>query len=165
MKNVKIEFANFDDINDILKILEQRCLWMEKNNIKQWESNSYTVTFDYKYFEEQIKHNKVYVAKIDKVVCGLFLLSDIDNLWSDSVDSLYIHHLATDMNYSGLGKIMIDKIKQIALQNNKSYIRLDCVRENKKLNKYYEKLGFVLKKSGIIGSYNYNLRELKLSQR
>lgn len=162
MDNITIYLAIKKDIRDILNILEQRCIWMEEKNIEQWESNSYTVTFNYKYFKNEIENNNVYVAKIDNKVRGVFLLREYDKFWKDSKNSFYIHHLATDINYPGLGKIMINKIKEIASQNNKLYVRLDCVKENKKLNKYYEKLGFVLKKSGIINSYNYNLRELKI---
>lgn len=164
MESVKIELelANLKDIKSIINILENRCVWMERNNIRQWKSNSYTVSFNVDYFKEEIEKKRVYVARVNRKVCGIFLLRDNDSLWQDFENAFYIHHLATDMDYNGLGRIMIEYIKYIALNHNKTFIRLDCVKDNEKLNKYYEKLGFALKLSGTIRTYEYNLRELKI---
>lgn len=162
MWNFIIKLANFNNINDILNILEQRCIWMEKSNINQWKPNSYTITFNKHYFKEQINNKKIYIAILNQKVCGVFLLDNFDKLWNNSEPALYIHHLATDIHFKGLGRIIIEYIKLIASQQNKNYIRLDCVSDNKKLNAYYEKLGFNLVETGTIKTYNYNLRELKL---
>lgn len=161
--NLHIIIANLEDINSIIELLEKRCIWMENNNIDQWKCNSYTLTFNQNYFKEQINQKRVYVAKINNTVCGVFLLKYEDpKFWNTYDNAIYIHHLATDINYKGLGKLMINKIKEIALKKGISYIRIDCVSKNKKLNDYYNSLGFILKGSGVINNYNYNLRELKL---
>ena len=162
MEKLIIELAKLKDINPILNILEKRCIWMEKNNIKQWKSNSYTSSFNYNYFSREIKKKTLYIARINTKVGGLFLIKEEDKLWEDSESAFYIHHLATDINYKGLGKIIIEYIKYIALRCNKSYIRLDCVKDNKKLNNYYKKLRFYLKGNGKIRDYKYSLRELRL---
>lgn len=164
MESLKIELAELKDIKCILNILEERCIWMENNNIEQWESNSYTVSFDEYYFNQEINKKRVYVAKINTKICGIFLLKDNDSLWKDSENAFYVHHFATDINYKGLGKIIIEYIKYLALRQDKTYIRLDCVKNNEKLNNYYEKLGFILRKSGIRRSYEYNLREFKIEK-
>lgn len=162
MENLRIELAKLKDINHIINILENRCIWMERNNIKQWESNSYTLSFNNDYFKKEIEKKTLYVARINIKICGVFLIRDDDKLWEDYKSALYIHHLATDINYKGLGRVMIEYIKYIAIRYNKRYIRLDCVKNNERLNNYYQKLGFNLKETGIIRDYEYNLRELCL---
>ena len=49
-----------------------------------------------------------------------------------------------------------------AKEDNKEYLRLDCVAHNKKLNEYYQELGF--KYSGVIQIKNWseNLWQIKL---
>lgn len=49
MENLRIELAKLK-VNPIINILENRCIWMEENNIKQWKSNSYTLSFNNEYF-------------------------------------------------------------------------------------------------------------------
>jgi len=164
MENLIIELAKSEDIKVILDILEKRCIWMEMNNIEQWRRNSYTLSYNDDYFTKEIEKNRVFVAKINMKVRGVFLLRENDSLWDESGISFYIHHFATDINYKGLGRIIIEYIKYIALKHNKSYIRLDCVKNNEKLNNYYEEMGFVLKKHGKIRNYEYNLRELRLKE-
>lgn len=164
MESLRIELAVLKDVECILNILEKRCVWMEMNNIEQWQSNSYTISFNEGYFNKEVKKKRVYVAKINNKVGGVFLLRDNDVLWKDSERAFYIHHLATDINYKGLGKIIIEYIKYLALKQNKTYIRLDCVKNNEKLNNYYEKLGFILRQSGRIRNYEYNLREFRIEK-
>ena len=80
---------------------------------------------------------------------------------------IHIHHLATDINYKGIGARIIDEIKHIAQKEAKNSIRLDNIGSNKKLNEYYEKHGFC--QIAIIESEKYDgtnfgiLRELKVS--
>ena len=164
METLTIEFAKSEDIKAILNILEKRCIWMEMNNIEQWRRNSYTLSFNDVYFTKGIEKNMVFVAKINMKVRGIFLLREDDPLWDDSEGAFYIHHFATDINYKGLGRIIIEYIKYIALKYNKTYIRLDCVKNNEKLNNYYEEIGLCLKKSGKIRNYEYNLRELRVKK-
>ena len=81
-------------------------------------------------------------------------------------DVVYIHHLATDINYKGLGSHMLNQIKEIALKEGKKSIRLDNINTNEKLNEYYEKNGF--KQIGVIEAKQYDgqnfgiLREYKI---
>ena len=54
--------------------------------------------------------------------------------------------------------------KDIAKNNNKEYLRLDCLTKNKKLNDIYEKHGFILKHTGHQDYYSYSLREYSLNK-
>lgn len=161
MNEVTFEKAKENEIKDILLILNDRCTWLEKNNIKQWNKDYYLKKYNYDYFLGQINsENDLYIAKINNIVIGVFLLKykDID-YWNDTEDAIYIHHLATKINRQGLGKIILKYIEEIALEKKLKYIRLDCVSDNLKLNKYYQENGFKLKKNGIDYNYYYNLYE------
>lgn len=76
--------------------------------------------------------------------------------------AFFIHHLATDFNYSGIGKDLIYFAREQAKIYHKKYLRLDCFKSNSKLNHYYQELGFELRGSGKEGGYDYNLWEMKI---
>lgn len=54
--------------------------------------------------------------------------------------------------------------KNIAKNNNQKFLRLDCLKDNIKLNEIYEKHGFVLKRTGYQDWYRYLLRECDLDE-
>lgn len=141
----KIELAKKEEIKDLCEIIISRCNWLKENNIRQWIITSYPIRFDHTYFEQQMKKNKLLIAKKGKIVCGGLLLKEEDNsCWSDqeTKNAYYIHHFVTKIGEKGLGKRMIEFSKQQAKEDGKEYLRLDCVSHNKKLNTYYYNLGF-----------------------
>ncbi len=159
----EISLAREEDLEEFHKIILSRCKWLEKNNINQWKITSYPIRFDINYFKEHI--NNLYIIKKNNKVLGGFLFKDSDEqYWSDSikVNAYYIHHLVTKINTHGLGKILIKFALNKAKKDNKEYLRLDCVADNKKLNEYYKKLGF--KYSGVtqIKDWNENLWQIRL---
>ena len=104
--------------------------------------------------------NKLYVVRINNLVCGVMLLKDRDNeFWDDEKPAYYIHHLTTDINKKGIGKILIKYAIEQGINDNKKYLRLDCFKESLFLNEYYKSFGFVNVGEGKIGNYEYNLLE------
>lgn len=69
-------------------------------------------------------------------------------------DTVYVHHLASDIRYKGIGRIMLQEIREIGKVHFKKYVRLDNIATNKKLNEYYEKNGF--KQIGVVEPENYD---------
>ena len=86
-----------------------------------------------------------------------------EDYWNNS-NAYYIHHFATKIGYSGLGKIMIDFAINKANLDKKDYLRLDCVKNNLKLNDYYNNIGFKKIDSNKKGFYEYNLWEMKIKK-
>ena len=70
------------------------------------------------------------------------MLQFTSQYYEENSDSIHIHHFATDIQYKGVGKEIINKIKEIALSNSKKSIKLDNIGSNKGLNEYYERNGF-----------------------
>ncbi|WP_394674460.1 GNAT family N-acetyltransferase [uncultured Chryseobacterium sp.] len=58
--------------------------------------------------------------------------------------ALYIHRIATDPDFRGQNLVteIVRWAKEYATRNNKVFIRMDTVGENKGLITYYEKCGF-----------------------
>ncbi len=162
----KIELATEKDLEAIEKIIIERCKWFIENKIKQWALDYYPKKYNTKYFTEQLKINKLYVAKIidtDEIV-GVMLLKTSDKFWEDDNKALYIHHLATSIKIKGLGSLLLEYATIETSKMNKEFLRLDCFSSNKRLNDYYKSKGFILKGNGRIGDYSYNLWEKKIEK-
>lgn len=133
------------------------------NGIIGWNVESYPKKYNQDYFKEQMKINKLFVAKNHNKIRGVMLLKEEDiNFWFDNKTSYYIHHLATDTNIKGVGKALLNYAIEECKKDNKEYLRLDCFRESIFLNGYYKEFGFNNFGSGMIGNYNYNLWEMKI---
>lgn len=161
--DIKIESATFLDIDDICKIIYNRCVWFSDNELKGWQIDFYPNKYNKEYFIEQMKINKLFVAKSNNKVCGVMLLKNKDlDYWKDEENSYYVHHLATDTNFKGVGRKLIDYAKEECKLNNKKYLRLDCYKESIFLNNYYKNIGFNNVGSGSSEDYNYNLWEMEI---
>ena len=54
-----------------------------------------------------------------------------------------MHNLATNAAFPGAGRALLGHCEEQARRWGKEYLRLDCQRDNNKLNQYYENLGFM----------------------
>ena len=159
----KVELSTLKDLNSIHKLIYDRCLWFSEKGVKGWNIDYYPNKYDNNYFIEQMKINKLFVAKFNNKVCGVMLLKDEDkDYWNNDDSSYYIHHLATDINLKGVGKKLISYAVEQCKINNKKYLRLDCYQESKFLNEHYKKMGFNNVGSGTDENYNFNLWEMKI---
>jgi len=154
---VLIRKANKEDIEDCMKIIKEKSKWLKDKGINQWTS---FFNRDNSYFMEKVEKETLYVVIIDNKICATFVLQENHNYWEDDKKALYIHHLAVRDGYKGLGRYIIEQIKVIARNAKKEYIRLDNVADNKKLNEYYDSLGFVIKKEIYDEMYHCILREM-----
>ena len=160
---MKIELAKIEDLESIQKLIYDRCEWFYANGIIGWQIDSYPDEYDLAYFKEQMKINKLFVAKINNKICGVMLLKNDDNdYWHDDEDSYYLHHLATDINIKGIGNTLLNYAIEQCKKDNKKYLRLDCYKDSNFLNEYYKKAGFKNVGYGIIEDYEYNLWEIKI---
>ena len=159
----KIELAKVEDIEDIRKLIYDRCIWFSKKGIKGWHPNYYPDKYNFDYFNQQLQNNKLFVAKKDDVVCGAMLLKSEDlQFWNDNSSSYFIHHLVTDINSKGIGQLLLNFAIEQCKKDKKEYLRLDCYKTSIFLNEYYEKIGFKKVATGRTGNYYYNLWEMKI---
>lgn len=134
--------ANEHDVHKIISLIEKRIQWMDKQNIKQWNTTHYMDCYPYEYFLEKIKNEAFYVVLQDDEIKGAVAVFKEDYRWEMNHQFFYIHHLTTDINTPGIGKILLYECEQLAIQKRKLGLRLDCQKENKRLNDYYYSLGY-----------------------
>ncbi len=141
---MEFKLASKNMLNDIYKLYVKRIEWMEQTGIKAWNVRNYLETYPREYFSKQIDKGRLYVLTNKNKVIGSLVLLETDPRWGDNKGKeYYIHNLVSDINYKGLGTHLLDAVQNLAKENGKTKVRLDCAIDNTKLNKYYEKLGFM----------------------
>lgn len=154
--NIVVKKASKNDIKEYYNILIDRINWLKEKNINQLDE-SYLVDFNYDYF---IKNkNNMHVAVKDNKVVGGMLIRDRDIYYSRKGKSFYIHHFISLKEEKSVGSILLDYALKYAKENNKDYLRLDCINTNEKLNSYYLKNGFICTDIQIKKDNYYNLYE------
>lgn len=142
-KNLSIQLAVKADIPFILNLLKERCKWFRDNKINQWGDWYYTELYNQDYFLEVMKQHQLYVAKEENEVVGAFLLKNLDlKYWHDNLEAYYIHHFIAKVGCHGIGVSMLRFIENLAMVNQISVLRLDCMKENPKISEYWKNCGF-----------------------
>lgn len=138
----------------IEEILRQAAEWIQTKGSKQWSGilqkengkDNHDTT-------GAIKRGEVYFATIKEEPAGMFLLWDHQSAWdrqlwsTESGDTyMYLHRLAIIRQFAGKGvsQKLIASAKEIARQNGKKAVRLDCIAANPYLNELYQAAGFRL---------------------
>jgi len=139
---------------------------MDETGIKQWNVTNYLAAYPKTYYEKLIEQGSLYVLKsdADRRVLGAAALLDHDDRWLDRQGgpAYYIHNLVTDISEKGAGKLILNAIQELAMQNGKQYLRLDCAADSSFLNTYYESMGFLPAGQCKEGLYIGNRREKAL---
>lgn len=138
------ESAETENLSDIYALYEQRVQWMDAVGLKQWNVTDYLNAFPLSYYQNLQKSGKLYVLKHEHRIVGALALFDHDDYWpdSDTASAYYIHHLVSDSQYRGIGKLMLRHAEKIAVDSGKEYLRLDCAVDNPALNLYYQSKGY-----------------------
>lgn len=160
--NYSFDRASIDDIDKILEMYKERMEWFKEKEIKQW--TKYLKHHPKEEFMDIINKGCYFIIKENSNIISGFELSTNSKYWRDNfADAYYIYKLVTKVNYKNIGKFVIKICENIAINNNKNKLRLDCLKNNKKLNTVYENYGFKLIKTGYEDSYSYALREYNIN--
>lgn len=133
--------AEIDDILSVIKLIENRCLWMKENGINQWDEE-YLKFYNFNYFKERVEKRELFLVENFQKIVGTFVLLEEDERWENDMPAYYIHNFATDTKIRGIGSEIIEYCEDLCRENSKKTLRLDCNINNNKLNDYYEKKGF-----------------------
>ena len=134
-------------LDKIYNLYEKRIEWMDEVGIKQWNTTNYNEAYPKSYYRNQIESNNLYVLLNDSFeVLGAIVLTEDDYRW----------------NVKGIGKVILKSVEELAKENNKQKLRLDCAEDNEFLNNYYENSGYILVGKCIDGVYKGNKREKTL---
>jgi GNAT superfamily N-acetyltransferase len=131
-------------------ILLEATNWIIKRGNPLWKPEYFTIEKLLHFVHEK----ELFLVKENNEFIGTFILT-----WKDTVfwpeikenNSAFLHKLAILRKVSGqgMGKQIINCVKNIAKQADKKYLRLDCDSERPKLCLLYESMGFIRYKPDI----------------
>ncbi|SKA19202.1 GNAT family N-acetyltransferase [Sediminibacterium ginsengisoli] len=103
--------------------------------------------FDRKMVEQEIAEGRQWKMLIDGELACIWATTWNDpQIWEekDAEPSVYIHRITTVPAFRGrhLVKEIVQWAKEYARVNNRKYVRLDTVGENRKLIEHYQESGF-----------------------
>ena len=101
------------------------------------------------YFENLIKNEEIYIAKVDKEIVGyiIFNIKEKENPSMRYRKQLNIDAICVDERYrgKGIGTKILESIKEIAKTRGCTDLYLTVNQENENAIKVYEKFGFKVK--------------------
>ncbi len=138
---LKILNSTSDDMNEIFRLYQIAREYQKPRFNVVWP------TFETSLIESEIKNNHQWKLIIDNKIACVWATTYNDALiWGKKNEdpSVYLHRVATNPEFRGqnLVKKIVDWSISYATKNNKKFVRLDTVGENKKLINHYQKCGF-----------------------
>jgi GNAT superfamily N-acetyltransferase len=139
--------ARIDDLPSVLTLLAEAAKWLNARGVRQWPVGGFPAAR----IEPLIGQGVMYVLNDgnDPVPAATVAVDDYADpeFWgpADRCDTaLYVHKLAVSRAYSGqgLGDVLLDWAGRRALSEGRSWVRLDCSKDNARLQNFYRKLGF-----------------------
>ena len=140
---IKIELAEINDINDIMKMIHNCANDLISKNILQWNEKYPNRDI----FLSDIEKKNLFILKNNSGIIGCIALShekDIeytDVKWLTKDDkNLYLHRLAVDPKFQkkGIGKLLMDFAEDYARNNKFISVRLDTFSKNERNNRFYK---------------------------
>ena len=140
---IKIELAEINDINDIMKMIHNCANDLISKNIFQWNEKYPSRDI----FLSDIEKKNLFILKNNSGIIGCIALShekdieytDVKWLTKDH-KNLYLHRLAVDPKFQkkGIGKLLMDFAEDYARNNKFISVRLDTFSKNERNNRFYK---------------------------
>lgn len=147
------------DLDAVLSILEDAARWLVRRGIEGWKPGS----FSRRRISDRIEGGEMYLAEISGRAVGTFALqwSDEETWGNVPDDAGYVHGLAVRWDFAGrgLGRELLRWAENEASLAGKTYLRLDCVAGNTRLNEYYVRANFDYKGSVLVKGLAVSLYE------
>lgn len=147
---VKIELARREDLDEVQDILSEASRWLKARGIDQWPD-----PFPRARVQESFTRGELYVARDGDTIAATFVLQWDDELFWDEQPPVagYIHAVAVRRERAGIGHRLIGWVEQAVRESGRSFLRLDCMRDNLKIRSYYETLGFEHRGDRLVGGH------------
>lgn len=134
----------FDEKKIVFDLWLESANWLINKAINQWDPGSLQLDDITHYIS---RGSEVFLARIhDEVVGTLIICWSDPEIWEklDTFEAAYIHKLAVNRNFKGLGigARLLEWAAGYVKTKGKRLLRLDCMKDNLRLNKYYQELGF-----------------------
>lgn len=129
------------DIDSIFQLYDEATVYQGEVGILKWQG------FERSMVEKTIEEGLQWQIVIEDEVACVFTLTLSDPLiWEEKNEdpAVYIHRIATNPKFRGkhFVKHIVTWVRQYAIDNDKSYVRMDTGSGNERLNNYYISCGF-----------------------
>jgi len=153
-----IRKATFDDVNSIMKIVQETIVEMGNYNNTQWDEN-YPQKSN---FIEDINKGELYVIDEDGELGGFACINKVEpeeykNLtWKLDVTALVIHRMAVNAKFrrKGIGSRLINFADKLAQGQNIKLLKTDTYSLNTKMQGLFKKCGYTY-----VGEINFLRKE------
>jgi len=97
---------------------------------------------------------------------GTFSLLEHDPMfWPDAGDeAMYLHRFAVRRSAAGAGRHVVEWCFREARRRGRSYVRLDCLKENPGIRRYYRRFGFTEVGETLVNGTRYCLCEVPVAE-
>lgn len=146
VKEYTIRTATEEESDSIITLLKEVAEWLQHKEVDQWQyllCGEATAEI-----LEGIKEKYTYVVVKENEIVGTVTVSPKQNEWDERIfgkeevsDSLYIHRFAVKRKYkgNGIGEWILQWVEE-NVQNDKEFLKLDCVGHNRTLNDFIRKM-------------------------
>jgi GNAT superfamily N-acetyltransferase len=135
-----------DQVNDVLRVLDEVAGWLQGRGIEQWPSR-----FEPSWVEDAITRGETWLVKVDGQIAGTVTLDWSDAAWTGMPgNAAYLHRMAVRRQSAGLGAVILAWAADVARQHDRDALRLDCVASNGLLRAYYEAAGFAFRGDAVV---------------
>ena len=163
--NYRFRRAQPADVDSIIDIIQGRIDWMDRQGLYQCNKTHYMQRYPREYFLQRVMAGEFYLALDEQEKpAGIMALLTEDPRWegSEPKNCYYVHHLAARTGAKGAGRALLRFCEELSRQEGREVVRLDCQLGNRKLNDFYESLGYEYAGPMVEGEYEGIKREKKL---
>lgn len=139
--NIRIVNSTTEDLSAIFRLFDQTMEFYGKNGYKVWNHIDKTL------LAIEIENGRHYKILNMNEILGVFSVQFNDPfIWRDRDhnDAIYLHRIVVNPKFKGQKQFekILNWAKQLAVQRDFKYIRIDTWADNNKLIDYYKSFGF-----------------------
>ena len=157
-----MRLAEIGDLDSLMTIT-QRCIEnLDKQGIYQWDE----IYPSKKDFNNDILEQSLYVVTSAERIFGCVCIDQHEYPGYENANWLgsrffVIHKMIINPQNEnqGFGKFAMHYAEEVAHSKRKDSIRLDCFKENLRANKFYQKLGYIVRGETLFRKGMFNLYE------
>ncbi|MGN6710012.1 GNAT family N-acetyltransferase, partial [Anaerocolumna jejuensis] len=149
---MKIERAVFEDLDEIVNVLDEVTLKLLDEGIQQWK---------YPWYKENVKKelDYQYVVRKENKIIAVFSIRPLgkNNFMEEAGErDHYLYRIAIMPEFQGkkMGEAILQYVRKLC-RKDKLNVYLDCYAGNDKLRKFYKKEGFY--EVGNFSEKDYNI--------
>lgn len=163
-ENYRFRLAEEKETETVFALIKKRVRWMDDKSLSQWNTNGYLEAYPLEYYREQQRVGNLYVLEKQGDIVGTAVLLEQDERWPEMTDeAYYIHNFATLPSEKGTGRLILELVEELAAEQGKEAVRLDCNVDSPELNNYYGSKGYEERGTFNEGRYRGVRREKRLA--